>query len=347
MDKVFQKSTWDEVKSQIVSGKNYTHTDNAEDPNFMVRTVFVEVDDKITLVDKHRIIDSGHIHYATSECKEFDENYLDGSGISLSKVNSEGVQKVDITARMADAKTIISNNYADCCSWHHTSTQVISGALTQKTSGDLTVFEFPHDSIIDKEHGRITFEDKLGSTMNVQLHEDGNAINSGYAINYMSGEVAFTSDKSGDITANYFYKEDSNFIVSPGFGKLLKIMNVELQFSADVDFGTTDSEINFDTYVYNPYDLPNKILYSRTTYKNFKDFFNEANNTHSKVVPAIGELTKDVVIFAWQYPASKVLRSSQGTEIRINISDNKPIGSKNGGSTELSTVTFYCIEEGE
>jgi hypothetical protein len=226
------------------------------------------------------------------------------------------------------------------------------------SGGAYTHYDFGSE-VIDMEHGRVTFEDtKTNSaygneTYVPKIQVNGNLVTSGYAINYLTNQVVFTTPLTAEdsVTSTYYKVNDSTFTIAPTSGKKLVMEHVEVQFSKNVNF--TDKELWFDIWAYNPYNPagPKVRAQAPVRYKNVKDFINESNNTLSTTVPAIGELTKECYIFAWQYPAARVLKSSQGAEIRLFIYDpltgskSNIFASKDNDPVEVATATFYCLSE--
>ena len=127
------------------------------------------------------------------------------------------------------------------------------------------------------------------------------------------------------------------FYVQPSAGKMLKVENSEVQFSNDLVMNDT---ITFQLWVYNPYDLPNKVPYGNpTTYKTLRDFLDEAQGVYPQV-PAIGGNSRGIqnphTVFPFPYKTVKPLQSSVGAEIRVTLQHGNAFGG------EFATATFYC-----
>lgn len=277
----------------------------------------------------------------------------------IAQVDNQGNVVVAIQPRTGTGVTLITHNFADPKSWYSNATRVVDDILT--TSGSVyTTYDF-NAELIDMENGRVTFENtKTNSaygneTYLPKIKVNGNLVTNGYHINYITNQVIFDTPLTGsDIVSSTYYKiNDSTFTIAPLPGKQLVMEHVEVQFSTNVDF--TDKELWFDIWAYNPYDPtgPKVRAQSPVIYKNVKDYINESNNTLSTTVPAIGELTHPCYIFAWQYPAARVIKASQGAEIRLFVFDPKT-GSKSnlfksldGQPIEVATGTFYCLSEPE
>ena len=277
----------------------------------------------------------------------------------IAQVDNQGNVVVAVQPRTGTGVTLITHNFADPKSWYSNATRVVDDILT--TSGSVyTTYDF-NAELIDMENGRVTFENTKtnpaygNETYLPKIKVNGNLVTNGYHINYITNQVIFDTPLTGsDIVSSTYYKvNDSTFTIAPLPGKQLIMEHVEVQFSTNIDF--TDKELWFDVWAYNPYDPtgPKVRAQSPVRYKNVKDYINESNNTLSITVPAIGELTHPCYIFAWQYPAARVIKSSQGVEIRLFIFDPKT-GSKSnlfksidGQTIEVATGTFYCLSEPE
>lgn len=258
------------------------------------------------------------------------------------------VQKVAIYPSEGNARTIISHDFTDPCTWYGESVRITDGVLSTHESGASANIEFWHPSNfnnwIDLEHGRITKEDEIASNYTILVKKNDVEVNSNdYTVNYEDGKIIFDSavEESDVIKATFSYEDGSCFIVKPSNGKMLRIEHTEIQFTSDIEI---TAPIKFDVFVYNPYDLPHKVLYSSEKYKNAKDFMN-IGNLGKGYIPAFGGATNgvqsDVLVFPFDYNASKDLKSSQGTELRICIEGSIPF---NG---EFGTVTLYVFEDDE
>jgi hypothetical protein len=75
-------------------------------------------------------------------------------------------------------------------------------------------------------------------------------------------------------------------------------------------------------------------------------------------IPARDNITKDMDVFVWEYPASRVMKSTQGAEVLIYMLDadvnsptyglkTKPIKNKDGNNLERAVATFYCLSEND
>lgn len=268
------------------------------------------------------------------------------------RLDTEGNSAVTIQPRIATGTTIVSHNFGDPCTWYQGSIEIVNEVLTPKTSGSFYTYKMSKEYIIDIEHGRITFDEKVDPKYKVKIFVNGVQQTSGFSINYEDGEVTFQNSltASDEVKASYWYANESTFTLAPLPGKKLKVENVESQFTEDVKLNGT-SEIWFEEWGYDPNNLPNKMMYRRIKYKNIAQFIDESNNRYSAEIKPIDNITKPMHIFVWNYPAARVMEYTKGAEVRIRVYDlasnsfNKPL--KNTGNTRLerATVTFYCISE--
>ena len=159
-----------------------------------------------------------------------------------------------------------------------------------------------------------------------------------YFIDYEKGDVTFYSDQTGnEITASFFYENGSTFYLRPPAGYLIEIYKTEAQFSKNLQIY---GGMCFSVWVYNPYDLPNKVKYAEEVYKNMGDFIGNGNLGQGEI-PAVGEQTGPTVVFPFDYVALKVIKSSQGAEVRLALDDDIRVYG------QLGTCTFYIITKPE
>jgi hypothetical protein len=237
------------------------------------------------------------------------------------------------TKESGDCPAISSHNFCDRLSWFGDSVRVTGETLSLQSG---TTYGSSHVNWIDMTHGRYYGEDWLGGVYDPVIYVDGVEQTSGFTIDYAAGTVTFESSPSGAVTADYSYENGSTYYLRPSAGKVLFIEHTEAQFSVDV---LINKSVVFEVWGYNPSDIPNKMRYKQIKYKNGKDFMNTANKGH--VLPAFSELTKESLVFPYDYAKMTPLLSSQGIEVRVYIQDHQPYNS------ELGTVTFYTFQEDE
>lgn len=254
--------------------------------------------------------------------------------------------------RSGEEKYFYVPNLCDPCCWYQAATQVTGEALTN--SGDNQTYTSAHAFWIDLTHGRVFKEDDVPNytqyTPVIRVNGVPKAehtwglTDNDYAIDYDTGTVTFAVPLApGDVVdADYFYGSDSTFTIQANPGKRLKVLYTEVQFTQDVSM---TENINFEIWAYDPLNPPNKIMYKRETYKRLIDFFQESTGPFP-VIPAFGgggdrAIGSPVITVPFQYQAYRDLKSSQGTELRITIDNNAPMGG------EFANATFYCLTADE
>ena len=258
--------------------------------------------------------------------------------------------------------TVISHNWADPTTWYSKSVRVVDE--TCSAQGDGYHYDMSHQHIIDLYHGKITGEDFItdsdGYSYRVEVkvndeiqteQDPHDGVGGDFVIDYINGEITFTVQlqESDVVKATYHYENGSEWILAPDAGKVLKVSNVEVQFSADLEL--TDSVL-FQAYGYvdvfapqlvnNPFPSGTKIpLGNPDVYKTMQDYINDANGAYP-MIPALGGAgwrgSKNAVYtFPWQYQAVTDVFSAYGMEVRISLEHDTPF---NG---ESAVATFYCL----
>jgi len=270
------------------------------------------------------------------------------------KGDEDGSQKVTVQPRLGSGVTIITHNFGDPCTWYQNSVEIVDEVLSPKVPAVYDTYKCSKTYIIDIEHGRITFDERVDQKYCIRVKVNDVVVTSGFTFNYEEGELTFQTPltSNDEVKLKFWYATDSIFTIAPTAGKKLKIEHVETQFSADVDM-VGKTEARFEEWGYNPANLPNKMLYKRTRYKNIAQFIDESNNRFCAELSPIDNLSKTLHVFVWDYPVSRVMKSSQGAEVRVSMYDiatglsDKPIKDKNGNNLERATVAFYCVSEDE
>ena len=272
---------------------------------------------------------------------DFETNYKNSANkspiqnIDIHKTTS--IQKVPIVSIQkpeGSSGSIATHDWCDKTTWYNKSTRVTGEEMTVVPDTDGLQYSSAHDYWIDLCHGRKSDEDEISSTYLAKIYDNAVLLteDEDYEINYSTGVVTFESLPTGPVTCDYSYAGESTFVLKPDSGKVLLIEHAELQFSTDVNLN--GSYIDFEIWVYNPYDLPNKVMYKRKRYKNIKDILNSANLGQG-TIPAICGMNNPVVVLPFNYVTVTPLQSSVGAELRIRINGDQPF------SGEFSTCTFY------
>lgn len=231
--------------------------------------------------------------------------------------------------------TLVTHDLCDKTTWYQQSTEH-TGISLSNISGN-TYGNVSHTHWIDLTHGKLYGEDDLIDKKEPKIYLDGVEQNSGFTIDYSLGQVTFDNAPSGVVTADFWKAGSSLFTIIPSVGKVLALEHAELQFSENV---IMSGAVNFEIWVYNPNDLPNKFPYKKIKYKNIKDIINAANLGQG-YIPKISGLQHNVIVFPFNYIATKPLQSSVGAELRISIDGD---GEFQG---EWATATFYFLSEDE
>lgn len=268
------------------------------------------------------------------------------------KKDADANLKVTVQPRIGTGCTIITHNFGDPCTWYQKSIEVINEVATVKTPSVYTVYSLAHTNIIDIEHGRLTFDNRVDQKYCIRVKVNDVIQTTGFTFNYESGEITFNSALTANdvVKISYYYSTTNEFTISPDAGKKLKIENVELQFSIDLDM-QNKTHCYFEERGYNPNNLPNKMTYKTAIYKNIINFIDESNNKLFNTIQPRDNMTVAMDIFVWQYPVSRVMKSSQGAEVLIYMKDvatgskSLVIKNKDGNNLERAVATFYCASE--
>lgn len=271
--------------------------------------------------------------------------------------DNDNNKKVTIQPRVGSGATLITHNFGDPCTWYEKSVLVTDEILNPKVAESYNIYKCSNVNIIDIEHGRLTFDNRLDQKYKIQVKINDVVITTGFSFNYELGEITFSNPLTINdvVKLTYYYATTNEFTIIPTSGKKLKVEHVELQFSIDVDMhGKT--ECHFEERGYDPNNLPNKKTYKTAIYKNLMNFIDESNNKMFNTVPARDNMTKAMDIFVWEYPVSRIMKSTQGAEVLIYMLDvdsnsptyglkTKPLKNKDGNNLERAVVAFYCLSE--
>jgi len=262
--------------------------------------------------------------------------------------NPDGVPQTEAGLRVGSEALFITQNLCDPTTWYTESVRETDKALTDSgdgltwNSGDTGWIDIVHGKIFDEEvlatteaHG-FAVEVKVDAvvkTMRTPFADSGGD----YEVDYGTGDIVFYASQAGKtVTASYSRQNGSEWVLAPADGKYLDIEVAEVQFSKDV---ILNDDVDFEIWVYNPEDLPNKVMYSRTTYRHFRNFIDEALGSYP-VVPAMGGskrgVAQDVYGFPFRYGTVRRMDSAVGAELRVRLRNDVAFGG------EFATATFYC-----
>ncbi len=265
---------------------------------------------------------------------DWQDNYKPSANAILQKnAPAQGVPLVGIRRPEGSSATVVSHDFCNKSTWYQNSTQVTGETL----SAAGLVYSAVNDGWIDLEHGKVYNEHVITDKQAPKIYDNAVEVTSGFTIDYENGTVTFDSAPAGAVTADYYYGANSLFTLAPDANKVLMLEHSELQFSKDIQISTP---INFEIWVYNPADLPNKVPYKVIKYKNMKDIINSCNLGQG-YIPAIGGLTQDVIVFPFNYVTVIPMAASVGAELRITADNDTEL------TGEWGTVTLYTMSEDE
>lgn len=261
---------------------------------------------------------------------------LHSDSVRIDSSEKTSIQKalpVSVMRAEGSSATLCTHDFTNKSTWHQKSIQATGETLSQ--SG--LVYSGAHNRWIDLEHGKVYDEHSIADKKRPKIYVDAIEVTTGFSINYEEGQVTFDSAPSGTVTADYWYGNSSEFTITPTPGKILIIEHAELNFTKNIQM---TAPVNFIVKVYNPYDLPNKIVYQQIKYKNLRDIISSANLGQG-FIPAVGELQNDILVFPFNYATVKPFQSSVGAELIISIDGDIELGG------EWGNATFYILSKDE
>lgn len=277
----------------------------------------------------------------TDDCTEFVNDYLSkcnlATAIRPALTTSQNAIKVSPYIAEGTQHTIVSHNFCDRTTWYTQSAAATDETLTP--DGAYTVYSSANPYWIDLTHGKVTEEDTLVTTYPITVKLNDVEQTSGFTIDYSTGTVTFDSALTDTdvVKASYSYAQGSEVKVIPPSEKIMRIEHTEVQFTQDV---TMADGVHFEIWVYNPYDLPNKVMYAKKTYKNVLDLIN-GGTRGTGYIPKCDLLNHDVLVFPFKYLTSYDLADSTGAELRIHLTNDTPFVG------DFATVTVYALEVDE
>ena len=286
-------------------------------------------------------------------------------------LSNTGHIRVESHPTSGKSEIITSHNFADPTTWWGDSLRVTEEVLSNP-SGDNTLYRSDHKHWIDLSHAKVTKEDEIivdttlwpngPFTVIISVNDVVKVEDRDFRVDYRNGEVSFSwpnpenpkvllgmgpLNPSDVVKATYSYENGSTWALRPEAGTKIRIVRTEVQFTHDI---IIHDDCHWQTYVYNPFDLPNKVPYGTPSiYKSAQDYVNEGNSG-TGVIKAFGGtgstysvrgLQHDVSVFPFDYLATKDVMSSVGAEVRVFLYSHTPyIG-------EYATATVYCLIENE
>jgi hypothetical protein len=290
-----------------------------------------------------------------ADAADFEANYK--KNIPVGSQTADGKTIVSVWPTEGVRKTIVTHSWSNKTTWYQKAVEVIDEVPVATNPGVL--YTLARQNVIDTYHGKLWDEDNLGRRVRVVVDgvvmAEKDPFNGAgdYFVDYGAGTIKFDPAilAGANVVVTYHYATTSEFVVAPAAGKVLKIRNVETQFSQDVVLNDT---VDFTAYglvdVFAPQLMPGvpsgtKIPLSSTRYKTMYDFQAESNGA-LPVIPPIGGpswrgIQQPIVVFPWNYAALTNLSSAAGMEIRIRLMHDTPFGG------EFATATLYCLSEAE
>lgn len=231
-----------------------------------------------------------------------------------------------------DFSAQVSHDFTKKCSWYQDSVRVTGETLSGSGVGP---YQAVNTQWINLTQGLNPREDIFNEPYLWKIYDNGVEKTSGFTVDCLNGTVTFDNTPIGPITADYSYPNGSTWYLIPESGKVINVEHAELDFTTDINF----EQVHFEIWAYNPYDLPNKLLVERVTYKGMKDVLKIANEV--QVVPPIANITNSVMRAVFDYGSMISLKSSQGAELRIRTEGDVQM------TGEFGSITLYTLIEDE
>jgi hypothetical protein len=268
---------------------------------------------------------------------------------------------------------IVSHSWSDKTTWWQQSAKSTQEVL-ERDGTDGRIYHSDNTDWIDVTHGKIYLEDWIAAYGNrsqdfsdyhivvtvddvekteATIDSDAWPDSDGdYVVDYDIGDIKFDVDPgaSAVIKATYYSVDttkdaslQSRFTILPPSGCLIRIEKAEAQFSNGISMNDT---LVSSAYAplgpgYSMIEIPN----SRTAYKGFMDYLNEAQGNYP-IVPAnfvtgARGISVDMIQIPWNWLGVKVLKASQGAEVRMRLENG------NVFTNGICSCTFYCTIEEE
>lgn len=261
--------------------------------------------------------------------------------------NEAGVPYTISQPRTGTELILVTHDFTDPTTWYTESERaedvILSGSIDHLT------WSSPNANWIDMEHGKTFDEDAIKFDIEHQYavnvtvddviktpREAYESSGGDYDIDYAAGKIIFFEPQEGIVKASYSYENGSMWKIVPEDGSKIDIEVAEAQFATDIIMTDT---VDFEIWVYNPEDLPNKVKYTWTSYKTVKNFIDEAIGSYP-VIKSFGGpqrgIISDVYGFPFRYGTVRTLKSSQGVELRVRLRHDRPF------SGSYATTTIYC-----
>lgn len=225
----------------------------------------------------------------------------------------EKALKVQLSPLEGSNPALFSPNLCDKTTWYQDSIKVVDEILT---SEDNIKFSSINKFWVNLVSGLVPYEDRLTVSNNykVIVLVNGIAISSGFSIDYKDGSISFESQKSGVISVTYWYATSFTYKIAPISGKILRLYGTQIKATKNIVWPNNQS-ITFQVYVSGfPYG-------EVTTYKNKTNMYITASE-----VMSYNDGINDCNILQYKYPTAKDLDYKVGSEIRIKLTNDEPLG---------------------
>lgn len=309
--------------------------------------------------------------------------------VHVDNIVKDSFENLQVTVQPTSGSgvTFITQNMGDVRSWVYSSKPLVNHVMYPDETYesyklyDSAMSEVASDyfgPIADIEHGHVAREDDFqfnklfgqpGQPMyiydvdqkykvTVKKNDVALVNDTDYEIDYLTGTLypldgggvrtSWTSED--DITISCYYIVDSVQRIYPYNGKLFRIKNVEIQFSASCNLHK--QWMIMDTYQ----TIPGlgSWLVKRRVYKNRKAYLDESNNKTYARIQGSAEINGDIEIFTWDYISANDIRNSAGNFVEVYLVDaetgakNVPMStSPSNEPAEMATGTFYCLSVNE
>lgn len=252
------------------------------------------------------------------------------------------VFKYEPAFRKGSKITITSHDYSDKTTWWMGADKIIGETLID--SGNGLTFNFVNNYLINLD--KVTMRDQIksynymdiinydvitGRFSCINIYVDGNKVTTGFIINHEEGSITFDNSMTGKvIKTDYYYAVSSKFTITPFPGKVLRLIETEVQ--------TSVGAVMEDTFKFTI--RANGQVIHQQHYNSARDYL-DASNFAYKSSPFL-ELTKDIIILPWLYPITIDLKSSYNMVLELELLQNKPIT-----NSEINTIAFYFVVEDE
>jgi hypothetical protein len=173
--------------------------------------------------------------------------------LEKARVQDDGVPLVASSPRVGSEVVVASHNFCDKTTWFSNSSRETDHSMVD--SGDGLRWTSGHIDWIDMVSGRIHNQEKFSAYVehgySVVVKVDGveksacppfkfASSDGDYWIDYDAGEINFFVSQSGKtVTASFSYAVNSEYVLAPKAGKILRIEDAETDFSNDIVLNTS------------------------------------------------------------------------------------------------------------